>query len=287
MMTKFRNSRTGVDWKSERRRFLARTCLVPLEQAKREIFSADLLLFRKRGVISVAGRGIHSHAAKAAWWGNDLFCLEVREFHGGRAVTLESQVNRRPGRIDVFRANADDRWPEYSRRGATALMRRFAGCDYGYWNVFKTALTHVPGFRFFCRPTMGDDSDRKWLRRFFGNEAFFPGNDVDRDAAFDWKNRTNRNSERDFDPDRAPFGPAGDVPFWPEEEGMDGEEDELEAGEGRGREKLSPPYCSEACSIADRLGGGVNPVEFLSDRFTEPADLARSPFYRYLFTLEP
>ena len=40
-------------------------------------------------VIAIAGRGRHSHAAKAAWWGDDLFCLEVREWHGGRAVTLD------------------------------------------------------------------------------------------------------------------------------------------------------------------------------------------------------
>jgi len=48
-----------------------------------------------------------------------------------------------------------------------------------------------------------------------------------------------------------------------------------------------PPFCSQACAMADRLGGGVDPVEHLADRLTEPADLARSPFYRYRFTLIP
>ena len=46
-----------------------------------------------------------------------------------------------------------------------------------------------------------------------------------------------------------------------------------------------PPYCSQACVMADRIGGGVDPVPQLADRLTEPADLARSPFYRYRFTL--
>ena len=46
-----------------------------------------------------------------------------------------------------------------------------------------------------------------------------------------------------------------------------------------------PPFCSHACAMADRLGGGVDPVKHLADRLTEPADLAPSPFYRYLFTL--
>ena len=71
-----------------------------------------MLLFRRRGLIAIAGRGEHSHAAKAAWWGDDLFCLEVREWHGGRAVTLESQVAKFPGRIDVYHTNPANRWPE-------------------------------------------------------------------------------------------------------------------------------------------------------------------------------
>ncbi len=29
------------------------------------------------GLIAVAGRGEYSHAAKAAWWDDDLFCLEM------------------------------------------------------------------------------------------------------------------------------------------------------------------------------------------------------------------
>ena len=33
------------------------------------IRDGDLLLFRRRGLVATAGRGRHSHAAKAAWWG--------------------------------------------------------------------------------------------------------------------------------------------------------------------------------------------------------------------------
>ncbi len=77
-------------------------------QARRQIRDSDLLLFRRRGLISIAGRGDHSHAAKAAWWDEELFCLEVREWHGGRAVTLESQVRRFPARIDVYQANPEE-----------------------------------------------------------------------------------------------------------------------------------------------------------------------------------
>ncbi len=190
---------------------------VPYKNIRHEIWDGDLLLFRKRRIgfldamIAVAGRGIHSHAAKAAWWKNDLFCLEVREFHGGRAVTLSSQVEKYPGRIDVFRPNPQNRWPQYNPEQSLEVMRRFAGMDYGYFNVLLTAMTHMPVFRIFVRP--------------------------------------DRNDAKPYSVRR-------------------------------------PPYCSEAVALAERLGGGVDPVAQLADSFSEPADLARSPFYQYLFTLK-
>jgi hypothetical protein len=181
---------------------------VALVEARKSIVDGDLLLFRRRSLIAVAGRGEHSHAAKAAWWDDELFCLEVREWHGGRAVTLASQVEKYPGRIDVYRANADQRWPEYDRARATKFMRRLAGCDYGYAAVLAAAMLHLPVVRLAVRAEVEDDA-------------------IDR----------------------------------------------------------RPPFCSHACAMADRLGGGVDPVPHLADRLTEPADLARSTFYQFLFTL--
>lgn len=188
----------------------AQLVCVTFGRAVHEIRDSDLLLFRRRGLISVAGRGDHSHAAKAAWWSDELFCLEVREWHGGRAVTLASQVARYPGRIDVFAANPDNRWPEYDRAAATRAMRRLAGCGYGYLGVAAAALLHLPLVRLLV-----------------------------------------------------------------EADTRDGEQPSL------------PPFCSQACALSDRLGGGVDPVSHLADRLTLPADLARSPFYRYRFTLLP
>lgn len=182
----------------------------PLSQARQHIADGDLLLFRRRSLIAVAGRGEHSHAAKAAWWGDELFCLEVREWHGGRAVTLESQVRKFSGRIDVYRANAHQRWPEYDRTLSTQFMRRLAGCDYGYAAVLAAAMLHLPLVRLAVRAEVDDRA-------------------IDR----------------------------------------------------------RPPFCSQACAMADRLGGGVDPVPHLADQLTEPADLARSPFYEYLLTLTP
>jgi hypothetical protein len=183
---------------------------VAFADAAPHIADGDLLLFRRRGPIAIAGRGEHSHAAKAAWWGDDLFCLEVREWHGGRAVTLDSQVAKFPSRIDVYRVNPANRWPEYDRTRATQMMRRLAGCDYGYAAVLAAAMLHLPFIRMAVRAATED-------------------------RAIDHR----------------------------------------------------PPFCSQACAMTDRVGGGVDPVPHLADRLTEPADLARSPFYEYAFTLIP
>ncbi len=185
---------------------------VRLSECAAQIWNGDLLLFRGRGFLSrligTAGRSEYTHAARAIWWGDVLFCCEVRELKGGRAVTLVSQVRKFPGLIDVFAVNPDNRWPEYDRHGANRFMLQLAGCDYGYGGLLQAALLHAP----FCR-----------------------------------------------------------LLVTPATEDMHVE--------------TRPPFCSQACAMADRLGGGVDPVPHLADRLTEPADLARSAFYRYRFTL--
>jgi hypothetical protein len=165
-----------------------------MSEARDRIEESDLLLYRRRGLIAIAGRGEYSHAAKAAWRGDDLFCLEVRELCGGRAVTLASQARRHSGKIDVYQTNPDNRWPHYDRAGATRFMRRLAGCDYGWANLWAAALLHLPWIRLWVRANTNDGA-------------------IDR----------------------------------------------------------RPPFCSQAVAMADRL--------------TELNDLARSPFYRYRFTL--
>lgn len=180
-----------------------------------QIEPADLLLFRGGGwisnAISTAGRSHYTHAAGVDVWDGELYCCEVREFKGGRVVTLASQVELFPGRIDVYKTNPSNN-PNYNRQAAALYMRRFAGCSYGYWSVALAALLHIPMVRLFYKP--------------------------------DYTIEVNE-----------PLGPK------------------------------KPPYCSQAKSMADRLGGGVDTVPNLPDRLTEPADLSRSPFYSYMFTL--
>lgn len=188
------------------------------------ISDSDLLLFRRppgrcsaiARLITVGGRSQYSHAAKAIWWRGEkaendvLLCVEMREFKGGRAVTLASQVDKFPGLIDVYKSNPEDRWPEYDRERASAHMLRLAGEPYGYAAVLNAALLHVWPFCMYVNPGLND-----------------------------------------------------------------GTLDDL------------PEFCSDACSESDRIGGGVDPVNNLADRFTEPGDLARSDFYQYQWTLVP
>lgn len=160
-----------------------------------------------RGLIKMAGRGEHSHSAKFCWINGIPFVVEVKEWIGGRAVTLESQVKLYNGRIDVFKTNPYH-IPTYSRKGAMEYMLRMAGSPYGWGNIKTASLCHLVGFRLL--------------------------------------NTTN------LDDDEVPTG---------------------------------PPFCSEATALADRLGGGIDPVPHLADSMTYPADLTRSNFYSYLFTL--
>jgi hypothetical protein len=186
------------------------------DKARRQIHQADALLYRRRGLISIAGRGVHSHAAMAVWWNGDkmvgqrdLMCVETRSLVGFRAVSLRSQVERYPGRIDVLGIK---KWiaPTFDPEGAARFMRQMCGRRYGYRGLIAAAMLHLPIIRCFVSARI---DDKAVSRR--------------------------------------------------------------------------PPFCSQALALAYRLGGGVDPVPFLSDGLTEPADLARSAILRYRFTLVP
>jgi len=179
-------------------------------EARRQIRNADLLLFRRRSwlgrLIAVAGRSEYVHAAMAGWWKDRLMCVEMRT-GGGRAQLLSNLVARWPGAIDVYQANANRR--RFSREKALAAMIAITGKRYGWVNLLRAALLHLPVFRFLAQPDRNDRETSAW-----------------------------------------------------------------------------PPFCSQAVAAADREGG-ADPVPNLADRLTEPADLARSTFYRYHSTLIP
>lgn len=128
---------------------------------------ASLLQFRGSRKSLVAswimgtGRGKYSHSAMLVFCGQDPFVAEVREFVGGRIVTLESQVERNDGKIDVYHPPTTERnagkWSGMADEVAARRMMRFAGCDYGYAAVALAYLYYVPCLRARLAPPINDD----------------------------------------------------------------------------------------------------------------------------------
>ena len=87
-----------------------------LDDVKKEIWESDLLVFRNRN-------GVCRHVAKATWWDDELFCLEVRRFQGVVAVPLEQLVRRFPGKIDVYEVNPENYWANYDRKSANRYLK--------------------------------------------------------------------------------------------------------------------------------------------------------------------
>ncbi len=131
--------------------------------AKPSIFNGDLLLFRRHGLISLAGRSDYSHSAMAAWWDGDLMCLEVREWHGGRATSLWWQVRKYDGLIDVYRVQASD----VQRIGAVRSMRHKCGEPYNYRGVYAAGCVHLLG----QADTKDYDDETKRVRPEFCSQA--------------------------------------------------------------------------------------------------------------------
>lgn len=138
-----------------------------LADAAHDVWDGDLLLFRRRGAIAVAGRGDYTHAAMAGWWGGELMCLEIREFFGGRAVTLASQLKARKQGVDVFRPKIADA----ERCLAVMAMVRKTGTRYAWHKVAWAALLHLPFVRLYVRPDTSCDRAAESTRPQFCSEA--------------------------------------------------------------------------------------------------------------------
>jgi hypothetical protein len=137
--------------------------LLNYADARREIRNADLLLFRRRNVltrlIAVAGRSQYVHAAMAGWWKDRLMCVEMTS-GGGRAQLLSNIVAAWPGVIDVYCANAMRR--RFSRERALTAMIGITGKQYGRANLCRAALLHLPVLRFLVRPETNDAERSTW-----------------------------------------------------------------------------------------------------------------------------
>ena len=166
---------------------------------------------------------------------------------GGRAVPLEAFLRRAPGRVDVFRPNPDGRWPEYRPEKCVLFLRRALAARYGWRGVCSAALARLPFVRLLWRDDYFNDGDMSTQRKV---KTLF-------DVA------------------------TNSFPTTCECEQLD----EIWRFD-RELQRRASLHCAEARALADRYAG-VDSVPFLNDRFVEPADLARSPFYRYQWTFGP
>ncbi len=86
----------------------------------------------------------YCHAGMAGWWGDVLLCLETLQFHGGRAVTLSSQVRRYPGRWDVYEVRSSPMLGlPFNPWGAVQDMIRGTGEPYGWGSLLAAAVRRV------------------------------------------------------------------------------------------------------------------------------------------------
>ena len=108
--------------------------------------------------IGGATQGFHSHSAMLRRNNGAVDVLQIREFQGGNAVPLESQVAKFPGKIDVFSIDAKH-FPEFDGKGAVDYMRVLTGRNYGYWGVVRLALLRVPFLRRLWRFDADDAHD--------------------------------------------------------------------------------------------------------------------------------
>jgi len=128
------------------------------------INDCDLLLRRAEAcpssqAIAAGGRSIYSHAAMAGWWNDNLMCLEVVEHHGGRARHLSGYIEENPGSWDVFETNPDCRWPFFNAYDALDAMIKLTRVRYGWRNLFRASLSHMPIVRLFVAPPLFDERD--------------------------------------------------------------------------------------------------------------------------------
>lgn len=137
-------------------------------EVRSQIRDADLLLWLPTSLhgraICGASDGIHSHASLACWvtlssGSRRLLCLDTQEGRGGGVSPLSAMVSRHPGKIDLYQANSDNRWPEYEplrSKLAEAFWDEVTPLEYGLWTAAHMGLTRLALLRFLVRPNHDD-----------------------------------------------------------------------------------------------------------------------------------
>ena len=118
------------------------------DEIRASIPDGALLLFRGTSrvsrIIQRASRGSYSHAGIAVWARGVLLCCENREFRGGRAVTLRSQVHAFPGLIDCYRLSHPTAYSADQIDRLCQCMLRKGGNPYGWRTILRAIGLRTP-----------------------------------------------------------------------------------------------------------------------------------------------
>lgn len=156
--------------------------ILPYKEVKAIINEGDILLFRGEGWISsIIGSQTdttYSHVGVASWSNGDsntdegiLECVEFREGYGGRAVSLDNEVNRLPNQIDVYRPipafgklvfNPENKeilytQQDFNGRTVTRIMRKMTGLPYGWKRIWWMTKNKLVFFRLFSKESLMSD----------------------------------------------------------------------------------------------------------------------------------
>jgi len=139
---------------------------VPYNSVREKIKDGDTFLVLNQSLyslatlaITISGRNNASHAGKLAWWGRGryrrLMALETREWRGGRALHFSQVVANHPGGILIRRIQQRP----YNVQKAIEAMINITGKPYGWWNLIKAAMLHLPVTRLFAKWDLRDTSN--------------------------------------------------------------------------------------------------------------------------------
>ena len=112
------------------------------KDAKMTPQNGDILLFRPTSIMGWIAAlftwSRYSHAAMIEMIDGVTYCLEVREFLGGRKIELEKYLEESPTEIEIWRLKEIP----YRNFGnhVTAWMREFVGVKYGWHHVIMAIV---------------------------------------------------------------------------------------------------------------------------------------------------
>jgi hypothetical protein len=142
---------------------------VEYSSVRKRIRSGDLLSFKPRcsilrpwsywtWLIALTNKGHHCHSAMAAWWGENLMCVQMTA-SPDRIVLLSDYVKKWPGTITVSRPLVPR---SFRRKEAVDRMVRITERPYGWVRLFVLGFAHTFTGNLLYPNAADDDQKSKW-----------------------------------------------------------------------------------------------------------------------------